>query len=122
MADTTHRVLVLTEPGTSTLAGRIDREAAEILVVVPALASIVEALTGAVDDRRADAQETADRLAAELAGTGLRARGVVGADAPLQAIEDSLREFDADEIVLAMGDDALFEQAREGLALPVSRV
>jgi hypothetical protein len=122
MTDTTHRVLVLTEPGTSSLAGRIDREAAEILVVVPALASNVEALTGAVDDRRADAQETADRLAAELVEAGLQARGVVGADAPLQAVEDSLREFGADEIVFAMGDDALLEQARERLALPVSRV
>ena len=76
----THRVLVVAPPGTSSLAGRLEPGMTEILVVVPALASAVEALTGAVDERRADAERTADALAAELSRTGARARAVVGAD------------------------------------------
>ena len=117
-----HRVLVVAPPGTSGLAGRIDGGATEILVVVPALASTVEALTGAVDDRRADAQQTADALAAELSGTGLRARGIVGADDTVLAAEDALRMFGADEIVLVGGDASLLEKARERFAMPVSRL
>src|SRR6476646_3477192 len=45
----THRVLVVAPPGTEAV-NVPDR--AEVLVVVPALSSSTEALTGAVDDRR----------------------------------------------------------------------
>ena len=38
---------------------RVGDGATDIVVVVPALASTLEALTGAVDDRRAEAEETA---------------------------------------------------------------
>ena len=50
------RVLVVALPGTE--SARAPDGATDIVVVVPALASTVEALTGAVDDRRADAEET----------------------------------------------------------------
>ena len=117
----THRVLVVAGPGTSGIAGRISDDATEILVVVPALASAVEALTGAVDDRRAEAEATAEALAGELSRDGVEARGVVGADDPVQAADDALRTFGADEIVLVAGDDALLDQARGRFAVPVSR-
>src|SRR5262249_43963051 len=48
-----HRVLVVAPPGTEAVTVP---EGAELLVVVPALASRGEALTGAVDDRRQDAE------------------------------------------------------------------
>jgi hypothetical protein len=115
------RVLVVAAPGTTDLAGRIDAGATEILVVVPALASHLQSLTGAVDDQRADAQHTADALAAELTAAGRPTRSVVGADDAVLAAEDALRTFGADEIVLAMGDDALLAHARERFAVPVSR-
>jgi hypothetical protein len=92
------------------------------VVVVPALASTVEALTGAVDDRRADAEQTAGALADELGGDGIRVRGEVGADDPLLAIADALRTFGADEIVLVDADDSFVADARERFALPVSRL
>jgi len=111
----THRVLVLAAPGTESVS--VPDAATETLVVVPAVASPVEAITGAVDDRRADAAETATALAGRLP----RARGEIGADDPIQAIDDALRAFGADEIVIAGGDDALLAQARERFALPVSR-
>src|SRR4051794_116344 len=47
------RVLVVAPPGTESVAVP---DGAEVLVVVPALASKLEAVTGAVDDRRADAE------------------------------------------------------------------
>src|SRR5262245_32868390 len=88
----THRVLVVAAPGTPSVSLR--NGASEVVVVVPALASTVEALTGDVDDRRAAAQRTADALAAKLPN----ARGEVGADDPALAVDDALRLFGADEI------------------------
>jgi hypothetical protein len=118
--DGTQRVLVVAPPGTSTVAGLVGDGATEVLVVVPALASTVESLTGAVDDRRAEAVATAEALAGELTRSGLRASGVVGADDPVQAADDALRTFGADEIVFVAADEALLAHARERFAVPVS--
>jgi hypothetical protein len=109
----THRVLVVAPPGTETLNVP---NGAEVLVVVPALASTREALTGAVDDRRGDAEATAAALESRLPG----ARVEVGADDPALAVEDALRVFGADEVLVA-GDDGMFDAIRERVALPVSR-
>jgi len=120
-----HRILLLAPPGAAAgdtaaaLRARVDGRDAEVLVVVPALATPAEAITGAVDERRDEAQRAADALAAELRGAGVDARGAVGADEPLLAAEDALREFGADEVVLA-GDEELLVSARERLAVPVS--
>jgi len=108
-----HRILVVAPPGTTNLAVPLG---AEVLVVVPALSSTREALTGAVDDRRHDAEATAAALGSGLPG----ARVEVGADDPALAVEDALRVFGADE-VLVLGDDGMFEAIRERVALPVSR-
>jgi hypothetical protein len=109
----THRVLVVAPPGTETVSVP---DGAEVLVVVPALSSTTEALTGAVDDRRHDAEATAAALEARLQG----ARVEVGADDPALAVEDALRVFGADE-VLVVGDDGMLDAIRERVALPVSR-
>jgi hypothetical protein len=120
-----HRVLLVAppqaEPGpvVRQLRARVDGGPTEVLVVVPALAGPLEAVTGDVDDRRAEAERAARDLAARLSGSGLEARGTVGADEPLLAAEDALREFGADEVVL-VGDEPLLEEARERIAVPVS--
>jgi len=108
-----HRVLVVAPPGTDAVTVP---DSAEVLVVVPALAATVEALTGAVDDRRAEAEATAAALESRLAG----ARVEVGADDPALAVEDALRVFGADE-VLVVGDDDLVQAIRARVAIPVSR-
>jgi len=110
----THRVLVVAPPGTEAVPVP---DGAEVLVVVPALAATVEALTGAVDDRRADAEATAAALESRIPGS----RAEVGADDPALAVEDALRVFGADEVLVA-GDDGMLEAIRERVALPVSRV
>jgi len=108
-----HRVLVVAPPGTESVTVP---DGVEILVVVPALSSTREALTGAVDDRREDAEATAAALESRLHG----ARVEVGADDPAVAVEDALRVFGADE-VLVVGDDGMVDAIRERVALPVSR-
>lgn len=109
----THRVLVVAAPGTQS----VDVDGAtEVVVVVPALASKLEALTGDVDDRRADAERTANALAARIPN----ARGVVGADDPALAVDDALRQFGADEILVA-GDGELEERVRSRVTIPVRR-
>jgi membrane glycosyltransferase len=109
-----HRVLVVAKPGTSSVS--LGGDVTEVVVVVPALASTVEALTGAVDDRRAKAEQTARRLASQLPN----ARGEVGADDPVLATEDALRRFGADEIVVA-GDEAMAREIRSRVRVPVGR-
>ena len=113
----THRVLVVAPPGTPSV--HVDVKATEIVVVVPALASKVEALTGAVDDRRAEAEQTAASLARELSRNGVPVRGEVGADDPGLAVDDALRTFGADEIVVA-GDEELVDRIRQRTTVPVS--
>jgi hypothetical protein len=108
-----HRVLVVAPPGTDAVTVP---DGAEVLVVVPALAATVEALTGAVDDRRAEAEATAATLESRLPG----ARVEVGADDPALAVEDALRVFGADE-VLVVGGDELVQSIRDRVAIPVSR-
>ena len=109
----THRILVVAPPGTDAVTVP---DGAEVLVVVPALSATVEALTGAVDDRRADAEATAAALETRLPG----ARVEVGADDPALAVEDALRVFGADE-VLVVGDDGLVDAIRARVTIPVSR-
>ena len=86
-------MLVVAPPGTETVTVP---DGAEVLVVVPALSSTREALTGAVDDRRHDAEATAAALESRLPG----ARVEVGADDPALAVEDALRVFGADEVLV----------------------
>ena len=110
----THRILVVAVPGTDSV--QLGNGATEVVVVVPALASTVESLTGDVDDRREEAARTAAALAAALPN----ARGEVGADDPALAVDDALRVFGADEIVVA-GDDDLVRRVRSRVAIPVRR-
>jgi GABA permease len=74
---------------------------AEMLVVTPALNSLVRHWTSDDDGARAAAQARLDASLAQLARDGIDARGEVGDGDPLQAIEDALRTFGADEIVIS---------------------
>jgi len=100
-----HRVLVVAPPGTESV--RVP-DGAEVLVVVPALASTGESHT--------DAEATAATIESRLP----EARVEVGADDPALAVEDALRVFGADE-VLVIGDEGMLEAIRRRIALPVSR-
>ena len=73
----------------------------QILVVCPALNSQVRTWTSDEDGARAAAQQRLDASLARLRQDGVQARGEVGDGDPLQAIEDAVRTFTPDEIVIS---------------------
>jgi hypothetical protein len=106
-------------------------EGAEIHVVAPA--SDVSPLQWLANDED-DAREEAGGIAAEAAGTveqeAERTEADIGDTDPVQAIEDALRTFPADEVLVVThrDDDAswleqdLAEEAHERFGVPVTRL
>ena len=73
----------------------------DVLVVCPALNSKLHTWTSDEDGARAAAQERLDASLGRLQREGIAARGEIGDGDPLQALEDALRTFPADEIVVS---------------------
>jgi nucleotide-binding universal stress UspA family protein len=71
------------------------------LVVSPALNSRLKTFTSDEDPARAAAQERLAETIARLASVGIDARGEVGDGDPLVAIDDAVRTFGPDEIVIS---------------------
>jgi len=82
--------------GELALAGRT-----EFHVVSPALSSRLKTWTSDEDAARAEAQKRLDATLARLADVGIEAGGQVGDLDPLVAIEDAVRTFHPDEIVVS---------------------
>ena len=59
-------------------------------------------------------------LRVQIGGTGITVTGQLKTSDPALAVEDALRVFGADEVLVA-GDDGMLESIRERVALPVSR-
>jgi len=102
-----HRILVVANATLrgSALHDEVLRRAAElpteVLVVAPALSSAIAHWTDAEDAARADARARLRATCARLGDLGVVASGEVGVDDPLRAVEDALRTFGADEIVVS---------------------
>ena len=102
----------------------------EVLVVTPALNSPLKHWVSDEDDARAAAQERLDASLSKLAAAGVAARGEVGDGDPLQAMEDALRTFGADEIIISTHPEGrsnwlergVVEKARERFAVPITHV
>lgn len=73
----------------------------QILVVCPALNSQVRTWASDEDGARAAAQQRLDVSLERLRHDGMHASGEVGDGDPLQAIEDAVRTFGPDEIVIS---------------------
>lgn len=73
---------------------------AQVLVVHPAPVSGIHHWTSDVDAARAAAERDLGESLALLREAGIPARGEVGDESTLQALEDALRTFAADEILL----------------------
>ena len=102
----------------------------EVLVIAPALNTRLGYWAG--DDRRAR-RRAEERLAScldLLAAEGIDADGFVADANPLLAIEDALRVYDADRILISTHPDGrsnwlargIVERARERFAEPVEHV
>jgi len=101
-----------------------------VLVVSPALNTRLRHLASDEGPARAQARERLDRSLAELERNGVQASGEVGDGDPLQAIEDALRTFGADEIVISTHPEGrsnwlergVVTNARERYAVPIHHV
>jgi hypothetical protein len=102
----------------------------EVLVVSPALNTPLRHLASDEDPARAQAQERLRRSLARLDQEGIEARGEVGDGDPLQAIEDALRTFGADQILISTHPEGrsnwlergVVTGARERFAVPIHHV
>jgi len=135
-AEDARRILVIaneTVGGSELLA--ILREKAsgvneEVLVICPALNSQVRTWASDEDGARSAAHDRLDASLARLRQYGVQAQGEVGDGDPLQAIEDALRTFGADEIVISThpeGRSNWLERnvvggARERFDIPITHV
>jgi hypothetical protein len=104
---------------------------AEVLVVAPALiGSRFKQALGDVDDAVAEARVRLECSLAELRRTGMDVRGEIGDSDPLLALEDGLRKFHADEIIVATHpperskwlERDVIERARQELDQPITHV
>jgi hypothetical protein len=104
--------------------GPDNAEAAEVLVVAPALNTRTRYLLSdsdpAIERAEAVEQETVERMDEE----GIDAAGDTGESDPLLALHDALQTFEADQIVLFThpGEEALVDEARERFDRPVEHV
>ena len=102
----------------------------EVLVVAPALGFAAVALDGRRHTPETRRSLNLDATVSGLVDAGVAARGDVGSDDPIQAADDALREFPADEIVFATHPEGaanwkerdVVEIARSRYQLPVSHV
>jgi len=130
------RILVVAN---ETVAGRALRDEirhrarghqADVLVVAPALNSQLRYWASDEDGARAQAQRRLDASLAALTEDAVEARGEIGDSDPLQAVEDALRTFGADEIIISThppGRSNWLEKdvialARERFDVPIAHV
>ena len=102
----------------------------QVLVVCPALNSQVRTWASDEDGARSAALGRLDASLARLRQHGVQAQGEVGDGDPLQAIEDALRTFGADEIVISTHPEGrsnwlernVVGAARERFDIPITHV
>jgi hypothetical protein len=101
-----------------------------VRVVSPALVSPMRYFASDEDAGRARAQERLEQSLAGLREAGITAEGEVGDADPLQAIEDGLRTFGADEVIISTHppgrsnwlETGMLERLREELDIPVTHL
>jgi hypothetical protein len=136
--DLTYRVLVLaneTVGGRALLAeiqNRCKGRTSEILVVVPALpGSRMEHWASDVDGTVEEAAARLDESLRRMEAAGINARGQVGDHhEPNASLEDALRAFPADEVIISTHpperskwlERGVVAKAREEVSLPITHV
>jgi hypothetical protein len=102
----------------------------QVLVVSPALNSPIRHWASDEDPAREEARKRLDTSLDRLRKTGIEARGQVGDADPLQAIEDAVRTFGPDEIIISTHPEGrshwlergVVTGARERFAVPITHV
>ena len=133
--DDTYRVLVIADescvdPGfPAQLAAHARGRTIEALVIAPAIGSWLARWTGD-ESAHVDARKHLDDTVTALARAGITAMGETGADDPIQATDDGLREFAANEIVFVTKpgtdtdwvEEGVIETAKRRYAIPVTHI
>ncbi|MEI7760740.1 MAG: hypothetical protein WCJ67_08220 [Thermoleophilia bacterium] len=107
-----------------------DGVAEDVLVIYPASNSRGETRASDEDGARAAAEVRLAAMLDALRGDGISVRGAVGDGDPLQALEDGLRSFSADAIVIATDAEGssnwlergVVEAARARYDVPVTHI
>jgi GABA permease len=102
----------------------------QVLVLSPALNSALRHWVSDEDGAREAARGRLDASLARLEEAGIDARGEIGDADPLQAIEDALRTFGADEIIISTHppersnwlERGVVTKARERFPVPITHV
>ena len=130
------RILVIANEtvGGETLREEIRRRAEDyeerVRVICPTLLSRVRFVASDEDAARAQAQERLAHSLSRLREIGVNCDGEVGEADPLQAIEDQLRTFGADEIIISTHPEGrslwlergIVQGARERFDVPITHV
>lgn len=133
--DGVHRVLVVADESVTspafvdTIRAHAAGRPVDALVIAPALSSRLARWTSDESAYRG-AREHLDATVASLASAGITARGEIGSHDPLQAADDGLREFAANEVVFATHPEEnsnwlehdVVDQARGRYGIPVTHV
>jgi hypothetical protein len=131
-----HRILVVANEtvGGEALREQIERrgegQRSRVLVVSPALNSPLRHWASDEDPARAQARKRLDASLERLRQSGIEADGKVGDAEPLQAIEDAVRTFGPDEIIISTHPEGrshwlergVVSGARERFAVPITHV
>ena len=125
--DADHRVLVLAvaeaTPATAQRIADITGSPSDVRLVVPVPSHRLDRWLSAEDDARYEAEARLARSAGALVAAGLPVSGSVGDADPAQALEDELRGYAADEVVLlGSGDKDPLGKVESRLGLPLRRV
>jgi hypothetical protein len=103
--------------------------AAEVFVVTPTLASRIEWLMSDTDRARHEADERLDKILGQLETGGAQVSGsAVGDDTPMTVVEDYVRRFEPDKVVVALRSEEhaawqeqnLVEQVASATGLPLT--
>jgi len=114
----------------SEIRDRSEGHVARVLVVCPALNSPLRHWVSDEDEARAAAQARLDGSLGSMRAAGLDASGEIGDGDPIQAIEDAVRTFQPDELIISTHpagrshwlERGVVEKARERFDLPVTHV
>jgi hypothetical protein len=121
------RVVVLaTDEVTADAAERVEKLAAgadDVRLLIPLPSHRLERWLSAEDDARAEGERRLAHSAGALVAAGLPVSGSLGDHDPAQALEDELRDYPADEVLLlSEGDDDPLVELKGRLELPLTRV
>lgn len=112
------------------LSGRVGTSQARVLVVCPALNSPLRHWVSDEDEARDAAQDRLDESLASMREAGIAATGEIGDGDPIQAIEDAMRTFSPDELIISTHpagrshwlERGVVERARERFAIEITHV